>query len=130
MILKNAQNDTCLSDAEMDGWVEITDEELDAIRDSRSVQPDPQVILAVKKEQIRAVREPILLRLSDIAFVAQLTGDTETVSAYLLVRKGLLNITDSLPTDGTADAVVMQRYVALVAACTPQMVTAFAQVDA
>lgn len=93
-------------------------------------QPDPQVILATKKTQLRTVREGILNRLSGIALAAQLTGDTATTAAYITVRQGLLDITENLPSDETIDGVVMYRYAALVGACTPQMVTAFAQVDA
>lgn len=90
---------------------------------------DPQVILAAKKNQLRTVREGILNRLSGIALAAQLTGDTATTAAYITVRQGLLDITENLPSDETIDGVVMYRYAALVGACTPQMVTAFAQVD-
>ena len=39
MILKNANNDTCLSDVEIDGWISITQDELDSIRSSRRVAP-------------------------------------------------------------------------------------------
>lgn len=91
---------------------------------------DPQVILAAKKTQLRNVREGILNRLSGIAIAAQLTGDTATTAAYITVRQGLLDITENLPADETIDGVVMYRYAALVGSCTPQMVTAFAQVDA
>ena len=92
--------------------------------------PDPQVILTAKTTQLRTVREGILNRLSGIALAAQLTGDTATTAAYITVRQGLLDITENLPLDETIDGVVMYRYAALVGACTPQMVTAFAQVDA
>lgn len=91
---------------------------------------DPQGMIATKKAQLRTVREGILNRLSGIALAAQLTGDTVTTSAYLVVRQGLLDITENLPTDATIDGVVMYRYASLVGACTPEMVTAFAQVDA
>lgn len=37
MILKHPNNDTCISDVPIDGWVEITPEELDSIRSSRTV---------------------------------------------------------------------------------------------
>lgn len=40
MILKNANNDTCVSDSLIDGWVEITQGELDAIRASRQSTPN------------------------------------------------------------------------------------------
>lgn len=106
---------------------EYTQAEIDAIAAS---QPDPQTILIIKKAQLRTVREGILNRLSGIALAAQLTGDTATTAAYITVRQGLLDITENLPADETIDGVVMYRYAALVGACTPQMVTAFAQVDA
>jgi len=41
MILKNANNDTCLSDEPIEGWVEIDQSELEAIYASRRVVPDP-----------------------------------------------------------------------------------------
>ncbi len=91
---------------------------------------DMQSILTVKKAKLRTVREGILNRLSGIALAAQLTGDTATTAAYITVRQGLLDITENLPADETIDGVVMYRYASLVGACTPQMVTAFAQVDA
>lgn len=106
---------------------EYTQAEIDAIAAS---QPDPQAILATKKSQLRTVREGILNRLSGIALAAQLTGDTATTAAYITVRQGLLDITENLPADETIDGVVMYRYAGLVGSCTPQMVTAFAQVDA
>ena len=91
---------------------------------------DQHAILTIKKAQLRTVREGLLNRLSGIALAAQLTGDTVTTSAYLVVRQGLLDITENLPADETIDGVVMYRYASLVGACTPQMVTAFGQVDA
>ena len=97
------------------------------------VPPTPeqlQAALDAKKDQLRKVREGILNRLAGIALAAQLTGDTDTTAAYIVVRQGLLDITDNLPADDTVDGVVMLRYANFVAACTPQMVTAFAQVDA
>lgn len=108
------------------GCVPITDEEAEALRP----QPSAQAILEAKKTQLRTVREGILNRLSGIALAAQLTGDAATTAAYITVRQGLLDITENLPADATVDGVVMYRYAALVGACTPQMVTAFAQVDA
>ncbi len=35
MICKAPNNDTCIADVCPDGWVEITQDELDAIRESR-----------------------------------------------------------------------------------------------
>lgn len=86
--------------------------------------------LEAKKAELRAVREGILNRLSGIATNAMLTGDTATTAAYVVVRQGLLDITKDLPADDSVDGVVIGRYGALVAACTPQMVSAFAKVDA
>ena len=109
-----------------DGSIQITNEEADALKPV----PSAQEILYAKKAQLRTVREGILNRLSGIALAAQLTGDTATTAAYIVVRQGLLDITENLPADETIDGVVMYRYAGLVASCTPQMVTAFAQVDA
>jgi hypothetical protein len=131
MILKNLNNDTRLSGVPIEGWTEISQEELDAIRESRSVQPSPQAEVNDKKAAVRSVREGILNRLAGIALAAQLEGDTATTSAYITVRQGLLGITKNLPTDPElVDAEVMTRYASLAAQCTPQMVTAFAGVDA
>ena len=54
MILKNANDDTCLSDFPIDGWVEITQEQLEAIRTSRKVAP-VQIIQPISPRQIRQV---------------------------------------------------------------------------
>lgn len=131
-IYKNPLNDDTKTLEECPyGWVEIThDELLDIIAARTPTTIDPQVVLASKKAQLRAAREGILNRLSGIALTAQLTGDTATTAAYITVRQGLLDITNNLPADATVDGVVMLRYAALVGACTPQMVNAFAQVDA
>ncbi|MCL5459914.1 hypothetical protein M3M33_14855, partial [Loigolactobacillus coryniformis] len=62
---------------------------------------------------------------------AQLSGDTDTTAAFLVVRQGLLDITANLPTaPELVDSEVLTRYGALVAQCTPAMITAFAGVDA
>lgn len=108
------------------GSIQITEQEATEL----APKPSAQSILDAKKTQLRTVREGILNRLSGIALAAQLTGDTATTSAYITVRQGLLDITENLPADETIDGVVMYRYAALVSSCTPQMVTAFAQVDA
>lgn len=104
--------------------VQITDEQADALR-----APNMADLIAAKTDQLRAAREVILNRLAGIALAAQLTGDTATTAAYVTVRQWLLDITADLPSDETVDALVMYRYAELVAACTPQMVAAFAQVD-
>lgn len=129
MILKNENNDTCLSDGEIDGWVEITREELDQIRASRVVVKSSVEVIEAKKQAVRAVRKNILDILAGITTAALVEGDTDTPAAYLAVRQGLLDITEDWPTDSAlVDALVVQRYSALVAQCTPQMVGAFAQV--
>jgi hypothetical protein len=115
-----------------------TEELVGAERRVVSAPKDPSVIAAdkasdveAKKTTIRAVREEMLNRLAGIAFAAQLSGDTATTDAFLVVRQGLLDITKNLPTDPElVDAEVMTRYASLAGQCTPQMVTAFAGVDA
>lgn len=93
--------------------------------------PTPDQIIATKKQAVRAVRKLILDILTGIATEANLTGDVETTNAYLVVLRGLKDITEDWPADpALVDALVMQRYAALVAQCTPQMVSAFAQVAA
>jgi hypothetical protein len=109
------------------GCVPITEQEAEALRP----MPDAAAIIEGKKVAIRVVREGILNRLSGIAFAAQLSGDTATTAAFLLVRQGLLDITANLPSDpALVDSEVLARYISLRGQCTPQMETAFAQVDA
>lgn len=86
--------------------------------------------LDAKLALVRQVREGILNRLAGIAFAAQLSGDTATATAFVTVRQGLLDITTGLTDHTTVEAEVTARYAAIVAQCTPQMVSAFAQVDA
>ncbi len=84
-----------------------------------------------KISTVRATREAILNRLAGIALEASLSGDISTTQAYLVVRKGLLDITKDVPSDPVlVDASITSRYSALVQQCTPAMVSAFAQVDA
>ena len=54
MILKNSNNDTCLSDSPIDGWVEIYQQELDAIRASRVVSSNAVMTLTVTPYQFKA----------------------------------------------------------------------------
>lgn len=81
---------------------------------------------------VRSTREALLNRLTGIERAASLTGDAATSAAYLVVRRGLLDITDGLKelAPELIDGTVMQRYILLREACTPAMVSAFAQVDA
>ena len=93
--------------------------------------PDQFEAVEAKKVAIRGVREAYLNRLSGVAFAAQLSGDTATTAAYLLVRQGLLGMTKDLPTDPElVDAEVVKRYGALLLLCTPELMTAFAKVGA
>lgn len=89
---------------------------------------DPKIVIDAKLAAVRVVREGILNRLAGIVLAANLTGDTATTAAYVTVRQGLLDITKDLPEDIDAD--IKARYSGLVAQCTPQMRSAFAQVDA
>lgn len=86
--------------------------------------------LDAKLALVRGVREGILNRLAGIAFAAQLSGDTATATTFVTVRQGLLDITAGLTDHTTVEAEVTARYAAIVAQCTPAMVSAFAQVDA
>jgi len=109
------------------GCVEITSEKAAELRP----KPSDADIIEGKKAAIRQVREGILNRLAGIAFAAQLEGNTDTTEAYLVVRAGLLDITSDLPTDpALVDTEVMTRYAGLVVQCTPEMVSAFAEIDA
>lgn len=100
-----------------------SDEQLEALRVSK---------VEAKLKLMRDVREGILNRLAGIAFAAQLSGDTATTAAYLVVRQGLLDITTGLQNlaPELVEPTVMQRYTLIAAQCTPEMVGAFAQVDA
>ena len=53
MILKNENNDTCISDDSINGWEEISQNELDAIRESSRVAPSSDRIAPVSPRQIR-----------------------------------------------------------------------------
>ena len=86
--------------------------------------------LDAKLALVRGVRESILNRLAGIAFAAQLTGDTATAEAFVVVRRGLLDITNGITDPALVESTVTARYAAIVAQCTPAMVSAFAQVDA
>lgn len=131
-IYKNQQNDTIRADAAPDeSWVEISHGEYMAICESRRVVPEPATDIEDKKRAVRAARKQILDILTGITLAAQLVGDTATTGAYLVVLQGLKDITEDWPTDpALVEGVVMQRYAALKAQCTPQMVSAFAQVAA
>lgn len=93
--------------------------------------PDHAAIIEAKKQTVRQVRKQILDILTGITLAAQLEGDTATTDAYLVVLQGLKDITEDWPADpALVDLFVMQRYLAIRAQCTPQMVSAFAQVAA
>ena len=55
MIYKNANNDTCISEHADEGWTEINQQELDYIRESRRVAPQPAPIAPISPRQIRQV---------------------------------------------------------------------------
>lgn len=94
-----------------------------------ALEQDPIEEIESKKAVVRSVRKQILDILTGICLAAQLEGDNDTTGAYLVVLQGLKNITDDWPTDpDLVDGVVMKRYQALRAKCTPQMESAFAQV--
>lgn len=96
--------------------------------------PDYKALFEAKLAKFKASRDAMLNRLSGIAFAANLTGDTATVTAFLAARQGLLDITKDLPTDPQAAELLMaQRYLMIVAAAqaaAPALVSAFAAVDA
>ncbi len=58
MILKNSNNDTCLSDDPVEGWAEITAEEMAQIQASREVVVDPKAAI---QAQINALESQQLL---------------------------------------------------------------------
>ncbi len=107
------------------GSIPIPDEEAEALRP----QPDTSALRAAKLAEVRTKRKGILDILAGIALAAQLEGDTATTAAFLVVRQGLLDITADLPQDPDAlEVEVLTRYAGIVAQCTPEMVSAFAQV--
>lgn len=79
MILKNADNDTCLSDEPIEGWVEIDQSELEAIYASRRVVPDPP-IAPISPRQIRQALTRAGLRAAVEAAVA--AGDQDLKDWY------------------------------------------------
>lgn len=108
---------------------EYTADELAAIQAAQAEAAQQEI--ASKLATIRQVRKEILNVLAGITLAAQLEGDTATTAAYVTVRQQLLDITSNLPADpAEVDVVVMQRYQMAVAQCTPNMVSAFAQVFA
>ena len=69
---------------------------ISAGEDGQPVLVDPPVIPfdpAPLIQQVRDAREVVLNRLSGIALAAQVSGDSDTVSACMKARTGLLNIT-------------------------------------
>lgn len=106
---------------------EATAEEVAAWDASRA-----QAEVAAKLAKVREVRELYLGRILGIKDAARDAGDTATVDACKVARQSLLGITEGLlqMASEDIDGVVLQRYQAIVAACTPQMVDAFALVDA
>jgi hypothetical protein len=94
-------------------------------------RPDPKIEVDFKLAKVRAVREAMLNRMSGIAFVAQLGGDTVTVDAFKTARLALLDITTGHPTDpADVDAFIMRKYLDIRAALPDSLVKAFAGLDA
>jgi hypothetical protein len=119
------ESDDCLAYLEFKAWRAEGNTPLPADT------PDPAQIIEAKKQNVRQVRKQILDILTGIALAAQLEGDTATTDAYLVVLQGLKDITEDWPADpALVDLFVMQKYIAIRAQCTPQMVSAFAQVAA
>ena len=54
MILKNINDDTCLSDTPIDGWTEISREAFDLIINSRQVVPDQKSLIQSQINTIEA----------------------------------------------------------------------------
>lgn len=62
MIYKDANGDTYLADEAKPDWVEITPEELDALRAARKVPLDQQVRLDPMEQLRAALAEPAALQ--------------------------------------------------------------------
>lgn len=83
---------------------------------------------------VRAGREIALNRLMGIAFTANEDNDHDTVTACLVARASLLNIT-TLPSvlaatdDASLTAAIGAAYAAIVAAAPPSIVNAFAGIQ-
>jgi len=87
--------------------------------------------VAAKLAEVRTVREAMLNRMTGIALVAQVTGDTATVTGFQTARQGLLDITTGCPTDpAQVDAFIQGKYASILAALPASLVKAFAGVDA
>lgn len=83
-----------------------------------------------KLAQVRAVREAMLNRMTGIALIAQLNGDTVTVDGFKAARQSLLDITTGHPPDpAQVDTFIVEKYAAIRAALPDTLIKAFAGVD-
>lgn len=71
MILKNANNDTCLSETPIEGWTEINAQQLADIQAARRVTPDARALIPpISHRQIRMALTRAGLRAAVEAAVA------------------------------------------------------------
>jgi len=81
MILKNANNDTCLSDEPIEGWIEIDAQQLLDIQTARRITPDPRSLISpISPRQIRQTLTRVGLRNAVEAAVA--AGDQDLKDWY------------------------------------------------
>ncbi len=86
MICKAPNNDTCIADVCPDGWVEITQDELDAIRESRrgipalpTVQDQLNKLDADNALTQRNLRETVMLMAEAFKVVSNNAVDLSTI---------------------------------------------------
>lgn len=80
-------NDTRLAHESPEGWVEIDQQELDVIRESRRIQPDPKdairAAIAVLESTVtpRRLREALLF--GDYSFIVKVNQDIDALRKTL-----------------------------------------------
>jgi hypothetical protein len=80
MILKNLNNDTCLSDLQLDGWSEITQQEYADICEQKRFIPEPLPLPPISPRQIRQALTRAGLRAAVEAAVS--AGDQDLKDWY------------------------------------------------
>lgn len=95
MILKNANNDTCLSDKTIDGWVEITQQQLDVIRESRRVIPSTEQIAAQFTVAIQQRLDGFARTRNYDSILSACTYATSTLSKFKAEGQACVNLRDA-----------------------------------
>lgn len=97
--------------------------------DQTLVASSKSAAIESKLARLREARDIILNRLAGIATAAVIDGDTATMDGYKRARRGLLDITASLPDAPDAvDALIATRYAAILQGLPSKLAKAFAGV--